>query len=350
MKFIGYKQVRISSIKMEVADIRRRSKAAHVADLAANVRELGEELIHAPLVRRAGKELLCGRDRMAALVLLKAKKVWVHLVDCDDREAEELEIAENAYRRQEDRTALIAKIAALRQVYHMSTRPDASSQEVQALANADAARITGVSVQRVKNAKASVAHADDQEDSPVADAGDAGGEGSQLLTLDLLGCNDASVEAVAKFARQDQDAIDAADQFLRNAQAAIRRMRTSTVSQELHAQVHRVASLVRSHRPEFVCPWCKGLPKSTYLTAAGIACAVCTAGYVSHDQAGRAPAELRNADAPVVAINGKLYPYADVRDGKLPPKNGAAAKPKKTVRVEDEQGSDITPLDADEAY
>lgn len=175
---------------------------------------------------------------------------------------------------------------------------------------------------------------------PGGAAGAAQGEDVQPPTLDLLGCDDASAEMVAKFARKDQDAIDKADQLLRLAQAALRTMTPCTAHQELHAQVHRVASLVRSARPEFICPWCKGLPKPTQQQAGAQPCGPCGGlGYVSHEVAGRAPAELRNPEAPKVAIDGKFYPYADIRDGKLP-KNGAPAKKPKTITVTKADGTE----------
>jgi hypothetical protein len=207
------------------------------------------------------------------------------------------------------------------------------------------ARAAGVTVGAVKKA---------QQRAKAAAAPPAAEPGEDLAeqvapeaapTLDLLGVDDVSTRAVMKYARKDQDAIDKADKLLRLAQAALSEMTAGAVQQELYGQVHRVASLVRSHRPDFICPWCKGLPKASFGVCGGCA----GAGYVAHEKAGRAPKELRELPA-LVSLDGVFMPYEDVRDGKLPAKNGKAAKaPAKKVRVVDEHNQEI-PLDADEAY
>lgn len=360
MKWLGYKQAALKSLIVDAADIRKRMKSAHIADLAQNIRDSGDDLIHAPTVRAGTKELLCGRDRLAALLMLKVKKAWVHLVDCDDREAKELEVWENVYRRPiSNRAELLASLVAQKEQEIKAKRgaeggtvSPAPQQSVKAEARRQVARAAGVSPASVKKAEQRAAAKES-----------AAGAGTPLLrepaasaaepalspepgTLDLLGCDDNSARAVAKFARKDQDAIDEADKYLRLAQTALTHMTPGTVQQQLHADVHRVASRVRSHRPDAICPWCKGLPKSE----AG-ACQPCGgAGYVSEEVAGRAPGELVNADAPMVAIDGKFYPYPDVRDGKTKPaKNGTAKKAEKRISAVDGEGNEI-PLDADEAY
>jgi hypothetical protein len=50
MKWSGYRQVQYKAVTMDVADVRARSKAAHVAALAANNREHGDEPRQAPTV------------------------------------------------------------------------------------------------------------------------------------------------------------------------------------------------------------------------------------------------------------------------------------------------------------
>lgn len=374
MKFTGYKHVQLSSLRFDIPDVKKRSKAAHVAELAASIRESGDDLIHAPTVRAESRELVCGRDRIAALIMLKAKKLWVHLVDCTDAEARMLERAENAYRRPiENRDQLIAEMVALASAQIVAesavaareggTVSPPSKHAVTATARKQVARAAGIKPASVKKAQQraarkasgggpsaaaetpSTARREPMASSPGgydmatsgAAAGGASGEDVQPPTLDLLGCDDASGEAVAKFARGDQEAIDRADQLLRQAQGELRKLTTCTAFQQLHQQVHRVASMVRAARPEFICPWCKGLPKTTVA-----ACEPCAGlGYVSHEIAGRSPPELRNADAPIVMIDGKAFPYADVRDGKgKPGKNGKPVKASKTLSVVTTDGNE----------
>ena len=365
-KWLGYKNVRLASINMDVADIRRRVKAAHVVELANDIRTRGEEPIHAPTVRTSDKRLICGRDRMAALVMLKAKKAWVRLVDCTDAEAQELELAENVYRRNENRAELIAQLVGLKEQQvraeveltqrapgvggddpsqrgkGASSDPEtrAGQRAIKAEARKRGARDGGITTSAIRKAERAAEKSSAAPMSGELGSAPAAEAGEPALTLDLLGCDDASAKAVAKYARKDQEAIDEADQALRHAQAVLRRLTPCTAFKQLHEQVHRVASLVRSARPEAICPWCKGLPKSD------VACGPCAGlGYVTDEMRARAPKELREGP-PLVAIDGKFYPYADVRDGKLRPgKNGAPAKAEKKISVTTADGAEAD-LDA----
>jgi ParB-like chromosome segregation protein Spo0J len=331
MKFTGYKHVSLSSLRFDIPEIKRRTKEAHVTELAATIREFGDEPIHALTVRAESRLVICGRDRLAALMLLKAKKTWVHLADCTDAEAADLEAIENVHRRADNRAevlarAVAAKEAALASQWGTDVPP---TQRVKAAARKAVARAAGVSPAAVKKAEQranrdlkgsgaaetpSSARRESEASSPVSSHGDpsgtaeALGEDVQPLTLDLLGIDDSSVRAVMKFARKDQDAIDEADKHLRLAQTALARMTVCTPFQELRADVHRVASRVRSLRPAFLCPWCKGLPRNE------VQCQPCLGlGYVPHDVAGRAPREARENDEPIVLIDGKAIPYVDFR-------------------------------------
>lgn len=348
MKWLSYKQVRIASLNVDAADIRKRTKAAHVAELAQNIRESGDQPIHAPTVRASDKRLLCGRDRVAALMMLKAKKAWIHLVDCDDAEAAQLEAWENVYRRPvENRAQILAALVASKEQQIAAATGDTvpgSTGRVKAEARRQVARAAGITTGAVKKAEQR-AKAAAALPSPAEVMGEFEGvPQSAVLALDLLGCDDNSARAVAKYARKDQEAIDEADKYLQLAQRAISGMAAGAVQQQLHADVHRVASRVRSHRPEFLCPWCKGLPKATLP-----GCVPCAGmGYVPAEVCERAPKELREGPA-MVAIDGVFYPYEDVRAGKLPATNGTAKKPGKRVTAQDEHGNEI-PLDADEAY
>lgn len=351
MKWLGYREVAVKSITLDAADIRRRMKSPDVAMLAEGATEMGDDYIHPPTIRAADKLLICGRNRIAGAVLRKARKIWVHLCECTDEEAALLEKIENAHRRQDDRTALIAAIAKEREAYRRGTQPDASTQEIRTLANRDAAALTGVSIARVKNAKAAVAAEQRAAEAPAVADGDtafAPGDTDQRAEpappcLDLLGVDDSNTRFVCGIAKDFQKAVDEADKHLRLALAALKPLESQPMGQRLRPQIERVGSLVRSERPAAICPWCKGLPIAT----TGARCAGCGGEFfVSAEKLERAPQELR--EQPLVAIDGKFYPYVDVAAGKLPPKNGHA-KPTKRITAVDEAGNEI-PLDADEAY
>ena len=113
MKWLGYKQVSLKSIRVDMPDIKRRMKAEHVEELARDIRARGDEPIQAPTIRAKTSALVCGRDRYSATLLNGSKKLWVHVVECTDREAEELELAENIYRRADNRAELLARLVQL---------------------------------------------------------------------------------------------------------------------------------------------------------------------------------------------------------------------------------------------
>jgi len=360
LKSLGYKTVALTSIRLDPAELRRRSKEQRVIDLAETIERYGGSPLHAPTVRFPGRVLLCGRDRMAALVRLGAKRVEVHAVECTDEEAQELELIENLHKRPEDKQALIAQLARLREAFHRAQDPDAAEQTIAARVNDDVAKSTGDSVRNVQRAKSQARHAVavtpcvTQHNHVFGESGVCEIDGCSKLSdaellrrgapqtreplpppnLDLLGVDDDSTRAVCKFVQAEQAAIDEADKHLRLALAALKPIELSRLGQELRAQVSRVGELVRSQRPAALCPWCKGLPKATVGLCGGCRGEM----WVSAEVAGRAPRELRDETAPVVAYNGKFIPYAAARAGKLP-RNGTA--PGKTISVVDEAGANL---------
>jgi ParB-like chromosome segregation protein Spo0J len=363
MKWLGYKQVPFKSITLDAADIRQRSKAAHVAELANDSREAGDEFIHAPTVRRDGNVLVCGRDRMAAALILKRKRVWVHLVDCDDREAKALERRENIYRRPvENRSEMLAELVELRTGEIEKDRELAGAEggtvspapqhSAKAEARRQVARAAGISPASVKKAeqRAAAAARDSAPggaDAPVSATSQGEAPPAAEPTLDLLGVDDASTRAVCAFALTTQEAIDGADKHLRLALGALKPIEATALGQELRVQVERVGGLVRAARPAAVCPWCKGLPKATF----GI-CGGCKgAQWVTAEHAARAPVEAREGKAGVTIVlwNGLPVPYADALAGKFPTNGAPAKKGPKHVRVEDEHGNEMS-LDDEAAY
>jgi hypothetical protein len=115
MKWSGasYKRLLVRSIICDVADIKRRMKQQHVIDLAADIEAAGGDPIHAPTIRESDHKLICGRDRMAALMINKAKRAWVHVAECDDAEAAQLERRENLYRRHMEKGEFAKALAEL---------------------------------------------------------------------------------------------------------------------------------------------------------------------------------------------------------------------------------------------
>jgi len=320
MKWEGYRQVKLASIHTDWSEIKRRMKSPHVKELAADIAAAGDEPIHAPTIRAQGKRLLCGRDRLAAALLNKRSRIWVHVADCDDDEAKGLELRENIYRRPvANRAEMLAELVALKEQHlraaaesgDMSPLPrGASDQTVKAEARKQVARAAGITPASVK--KAEQRAADKAEADPFAPVGEVASE--WIPNLKLLGVPGDDARALCELAAPRQAAIDEADKHLRLAQAALKRVEQDTAMQQLYADVHRVASRVRSCRPEMICPWCKNVP------ALRATCSGCQmAGYVSEEQGRGAPRELVDTNfAPLVAVNGAFRTYADAAAGNLP--------------------------------
>lgn len=112
MRWLDYQRLPVKSLVLP-GDIRQRMKEPHVIELAASMRGGGGDPIHAPTINGDTNVLIAGRDRMAALLLNKATKVWCHVaVEVTEDDARNLEVDENLHRRHDDRDALIARKVA----------------------------------------------------------------------------------------------------------------------------------------------------------------------------------------------------------------------------------------------
>lgn len=93
-------------------DVARRQATGEVIELAATVREFGDEPINPLTVMkvRKGWQLIAGRDRYSALALAGIKSAPVRVVeDATPQELHDMEVVENLNRRVDDRNKLIAE-------------------------------------------------------------------------------------------------------------------------------------------------------------------------------------------------------------------------------------------------
>lgn len=97
--------VRIDRIRLP-GDFQARVASQRVQDLALTIRECGGQPMHFPIVRHFDKRLVCGADRVAAMVVNGHKSIGIRWVDCDDDELEILAVSENAWRRHEEPVVL----------------------------------------------------------------------------------------------------------------------------------------------------------------------------------------------------------------------------------------------------
>jgi hypothetical protein len=336
MKWLGFREVAVKSLHVDAVDTKRRQALQHVKDLAEDIRGHGGEPIHAPTVREGSKALLCGRDRFAATLLNGAKKLWVHMVECDDQEAKELELAENIYRRADNRAELIASLVKLRE-QHLRAQDDAKraagekvSNRTQdspiARARKEVAKAAGISPRTVED------HQRRANETP-------GFPGAQIAQLGEL-TDDALPKDFRSFGLETTQVqraqVATAREHLADMEGDVRHlMRTLADLETLgyvapaHVQAIRTAAQTLGHAvreavPAGLCWYCKARPELKEN------CAGCGGtGFVGRHAGDHVPAELKRTDVVHVAVNGELVPLAAHASGApvaRPAKNGKPLK------------------------
>jgi len=121
----GSKRLPISKLKLP-GDIKQRQASKHVQDLAKSMDITGGAPLNPPTVDKETFRVVTGCDRIAALLSLGAKSVTVELVSGDAIDLARATIAENLYRRQEDRDQLTRDLVDLEiKVHGVPQLPDA---------------------------------------------------------------------------------------------------------------------------------------------------------------------------------------------------------------------------------
>ncbi len=347
--------VKVAQLKLP-GDIKARMKRPHVLELAESIRErTGGRPIHLPTVEWPGLTVLTGRDRIAAELVNGAKVIEVQTVsDLTAKERRDLERDENIHRRIDDRDQLIRERVAEREAEIELERRDVPPEKkpgrpktARGEAREQVAREMGTTPDavRVAEARAEAAENSDKSSETAPLTPPVETYGLPLVT-----------NAEADQLRAVQAAIDEADQALRRAQAALKRVEGVAVfrgAQQLLARVHEAAAEVRAKRPAAVCPWCKRLP--------GLRCNGCgDSGFVGPIVEQAIADELKlGGDQAMVTVRGKLVPYAKAKDSeaaatavraghqvvKSRAETGtpAASGTNKRVQVVDEQGKSLLP-------
>lgn len=294
----------VSKIKLP-SEIAQRMKEPRVVALAESSADLGGDFMHAPTVNAdvTPPELVAGRDRMAAALLRKRKKVWVHVgKKWTPLDLLKAEVGENLHRRHDDKDALTARLVdkaeevVSGQVTQNSPgRPAAPRREAQRLV----AEASGQDVEAVRSAdRRAAAKVREAGDSPTGSRAQPLPAPSPSL-IETFGHD--LPEEVADGLAAKLEAFDRADKMLRQAQAAIGDLALTNfpagIVARLKEDVHAVAAKVRGERPHALCPYCKG---------SGAKCGVCMEqGVVSRSTFEAAPEEKR---VPVASRDRKIPP------------------------------------------
>jgi len=300
MRWAGYRELPLKRLKLP-GDIPARMKLPHVIELSKSI-DLGNELINAPVVEGETEELHAGRDRIAACLLRRMKKVWCHVaVEMTDEDRADLELFENLHRRQDNRDELIARrVARLAgQLPDTASGKPGRRKTARGAAREQVAREIGTTPEAVRAAEKR-AEADEQEEqeepaTPVVVPPPVETWG---VPVDHLAQEFASV-------RIAQEAMRAADRHLQAAQRALAALADGGgVARHYHARlyagVHNAAAALRADIPTALCPYCKGAPQRQ------VNCNGCSRiGYVGDNALLGVAEELKRGGAAACVPDGK---------------------------------------------
>lgn len=344
MNWLPAMQVAVKKLVLP-GDISARQREPRVVELAESIRErTGKRPIHLPTVEYPSMKLLAGRDRIAACLLNGDRKVWVQPVSqLTDVERRDIERDENIHRRVDNRDELIRQRVLERELEIEAKRAEGGEPEerkpgrpktAKGEARELVAREMGTTPDAIRVAE------DRAEEEEIANKYSLTPLPCPVETYGLPLVSDVEAELL----RTVQAAMEQADGLLRRAQGALSPIADLMPRLRLHdlAQaIHKVAFDVRQAIPTAVCPFCKRLEHFTP------GCQGCgTSGFVGADALGSVADELKlgGDQAVVVALGGRMVPYAFAKTGKGAPKVAKAAK---KIRIENEAGEELIPVDED---
>ena len=296
MNWLGYKRVSFGKLRI-TEEIKARTKEARVAELASSFREAtANEPGNCPWVRRGGRsyEIVAGRDRVAALLVLKAKTLWVRAGEFTDREVLLAEVHENAHRRNDDRAALLTRLVEETVAEHRN----GPLRSAVASARKQVSDETGVSTaalkqmahrERAKKVRESSNGAAAPQDEAVAPSVEAAGTPvaavsgqGEAAVIPLAGGSLASPvtteladdpygkpvhafglvmpEVLAAFLADRAKHLRVAAQAASRVMAALSGLLAASIELErLYGEQRRLAADIRAQVPDTICFWCKAI-------------------------------------------------------------------------------------------
>jgi ParB-like chromosome segregation protein Spo0J len=330
--------ISISALKLP-GDMTKRMASPHVKRRAKSISEIG--LIHPPVVRRQGWELVAGADRMAACMLLGMDTVACDVRDLDEQEAEILRHAENAERRhdleEERREQEALKVALEKQL--LAQGMAAAGPGRRHTANAEARRIaaahTGTKEETIRKReqrfkarekrrneleqrrkdqdKANGLPSDPPPAIPKEKRTADTGPGQDPMLIETFG-----LDVSDEFQREVLEVHSRVYKAGTSA-SALKRELTMLSNSDLPLNRHLLTELcdaadnlskaVRGFEPECLCPYCKGT--EGVQESCGLCCGC---GWITRTQKGLVPPKFLDKENPVVVHNGATLPLASFVD------------------------------------
>ena len=304
------KTVRLNTGLKAPGNLRQLMEDDFVKEMAESIEQFG--LLHPPTVNKATKDIIAGRNRVAAHFLLKRDTIDVSYVEIEDLHAKALEIVENLHRRhdpkmqerlQHDLVRVFEEEEKAKDATGVeeprtegNTRGPKASPRRRAIKRTAAA--AGKSVATVQRA---VQRAEKKK-SEARSARNAISEDPPVVTFGL----EVDPAFLGKLS-SIQSVCDTAYAGLLEAQRRMTRLVSNEspihkhTSQSLRPAYASLASETKAERPISICPGCKLI--ETVLPT----CMICLgSGYVTERQWKTIPRELKSKECLVVQVNAHI--------------------------------------------
>lgn len=244
MRDLGIQVLTIEGIAYDKEDIARRMALPHVKELAES---RGRIALHPVTVDGRRRELVAGRDRLAADLLRGKTTIVATIVEGTREEMQDIEDEENVRRRHGDRDEILARMTKRRasdttqrinaQVERkLPGRPKSAAGK----AREEVAKKAGTTPEAVRHAERRAAETKAPTVAPP-------------IALNGKPADAAWLEQV----RQVQEAVDAADRAGRAMHAALTRLEAlpfpGGALQRFKRAAHHLAAEVRAMRPRKIC-------------------------------------------------------------------------------------------------
>lgn len=249
MNFTGTRRVAIKSLKLP-GDIKARMKMPHVIELAASIEKLGGEPASMPIIAAGTREVIAGRDRIAACMINKTPRLWVRVAEGEPEEFKALEVDENLRRRQDSRKELLAEAVKLEKAAIEAKAKESGTvvpaKKIEKEAREKTAKKAGVKPESVRKA---VQRQKAKEAPPKSEKPPIAMMGLELskATLTAISRIKASCEELERYSKACQSEVSSVAGIMPGAVVA----RLMEKAKELGAEARAV-------KPEHICPVCDG--------------------------------------------------------------------------------------------
>lgn len=309
MQDIGLREVHVKSLQLP-DDFIERCESLRVRSLAESIHRHG--LLHYPVVRATDLQLITGGDRVAAEHMRGNCIIKVRMVNCDDRELEEIRLVENV-RRRHDPKAQDEALAKLLESYKERARKARHKHptkkkppSINKLARQQVAKDLGITEEAVRMRERRRRKREEKEQQEQEAELKETFETQQYtfgLKLDPKLLSSADVAAGA--CQEVKGRIATCQSLLGKLEGGF----PPGVRDTLQQMLQDMKSILERNVPVSVCPWCKCIPLVRQN------CTQCSStGFVGRGQIESVPSELKSLSPLCVAYNNRYMDFMDAAE------------------------------------